>query len=171
MPVTKGSTPFIIDSFWTKKSELNSGVVLTIIFPFADRETIEITSPLIPFERKAVLSRLRVVIAENELACSIWASRKVHFLERAIDLVLRAPEPLVSRALGGLLVPRALPPLVSVLGPFPPWFLVLVWDTIDQSFSEWDCGSWVAILAQVGFPEVVVLAWVAWVASLAWVFN
>jgi hypothetical protein len=43
----------------------------------------------------------------------------VHFLERAIDLVLRAPELLVSRALDDLLVPRALLLLVSILGPFP----------------------------------------------------
>jgi len=85
MLFTKGSTPFIIASFWTKKLELNSGVVLTIILPFKERETIEITSPLIPLVRKVVLSKLRVKIAENELAYSIWASRKVLFLERAID--------------------------------------------------------------------------------------
>ena len=92
------------------------------------------------------------------------------FLERAIDfeLVSRVLEPLVLRALGGLLVPRALPPLVSVLGPFPPWFLDLVCDTIVQSFVDSECGgSWVAILAQVGFSEVVL----AWVASLAWVLD
>jgi hypothetical protein len=44
----------------------------------------------------------------------------VHFLERAIDLVLQAPELLVLRILGGLLVPRVLLLLVSILGPFPP---------------------------------------------------
>jgi hypothetical protein len=129
MLITKGSTLFIIAWFWTRKSELNSGVVLTIILLFKERETIEITSSLIPLEQKAVLSELRVEIAENKLACSIWASRKVHFLERAIDLVLQVPEPLVSRALGGLLVPQVLLPLVSVLGPFPPWFLDLVYNT------------------------------------------
>jgi hypothetical protein len=53
----------------------------------------------------------------------------MYFLERAIDLVLQVPELLVSRALGGLLVPRVLPLLVSILGPFPSWFLDLVYDT------------------------------------------
>jgi hypothetical protein len=43
----------------------------------------------------------------------------MYFLERAIDLVLRVPELLVLRALGGLLVPRVLLLLVSILGPFP----------------------------------------------------
>ena len=71
MLVTKGSTSFIIAWFWTRKSELNSGVVLTIILPFKERETIEITSSLIPLERKVVLSELQVEIAENELAYSI----------------------------------------------------------------------------------------------------
>jgi hypothetical protein len=141
--VTKGSTPFIIAWFWTRKSELNSGVILTIILPFEERETIEITSSLIPLEQKVVLSKLRVEIVENELACSIWASRKVLFLERAIDfeLVSRALELLVLRALSDLLVSRVLPPLVSILGPFPPWFLDLVYNTIVQFFSEWDYGS------------------------------
>jgi hypothetical protein len=50
---------------------LNSGVVFTIILPLEERETIEITNPLIPLERKAVLSELRVKIAEKEVACSI----------------------------------------------------------------------------------------------------
>jgi hypothetical protein len=164
MLFTKGSTPFIVASFWIKKLELNSGIVLTIILPFEERETIEITSPLIPLVRKALLSKLRTEIAENKLACSIWASRKVLFLERAIDfiLVLR-----VLELLGGFLVSRVLLLLVSVLGPFPPWFLDLVCDTIVQFFSEYG-SSWVAILAQVGFPEVV-LARIAWVAGLAWV--
>ena len=71
MLLTKGSTPFIISIFETRKSELNSGVVFTIILPFEERETIEITNPLIPLERKAVLSELRVEIAEKEVACSI----------------------------------------------------------------------------------------------------
>jgi hypothetical protein len=126
MLITKGSTPFIVALFWTRKSELNSGVVFTIILPFEERETIEITNPLIPLVRKAELSKLRVEIAENELAYSIWASRKVLFLERAIDfvLVLWALE-----LLGGFLVSRALPLLVSVLVPFPPWFLDLVYNT------------------------------------------
>ena len=136
---------------------MNLGVVFTIILPFKERETIEITSPLIPLVRKVVLSKLRTKIAENELAYSIWASRKVLFLERAIDfeLVSRALELLVLRVLGGLLVPRVLPPLVSVLVPFPSWFLDLVCDTKVQSFSECDYRSSVAILAQVGFSEVV----------------
>jgi hypothetical protein len=91
------------------------------------------------------------------------------FLERAIDfeLVLRVLEPLVLQALSGLLVLQVLLLLVSILGPFPSWFLDLVCNTIVQSFSEWDCGSWVAILAQVGFSEIVL----AWVASLAWVLD
>ena len=57
--------------FETRKSELNSGVVFTIILPFEERETIEITNPLIPLERKAVLSKLRTEIAEKEVAYSI----------------------------------------------------------------------------------------------------
>ena len=57
--------------FETRKSELNSGVVFTIILPLEERETIEITNPLIPLARKAVLSELRVEIAEKEVACSI----------------------------------------------------------------------------------------------------
>ena len=57
--------------FETRKSELNSGVVFTIILPFEERETIEITNPLIPLERKAVLSELRVEIAKKEVAYSI----------------------------------------------------------------------------------------------------
>ena len=134
MLLTKGSTPFIISIFETRKSELNSGVVFTIILPFEERETIEITNPLIPLARKAVLSELRVEIAEKEVAYSIWASRKVHFLERAVFLASRVLYKLVSRAL--VLVPRALPLLVSVLVPFPPWFLDLVYDTKVQSFAE-----------------------------------
>jgi hypothetical protein len=83
---------------------------------------------LIPLERKVVLSELRVEIAEKDVACSIWASRKVYFLERAMFLVSRVLYKLVSRALV-VLVPRALPLLVSILMPFPPWFLDLVYDT------------------------------------------
>ena len=97
---------------------MNLGVVFTIILPFKERETIEITNPLIPLARKAELSKLRVEIVENKLAYSIWANRKVLFLERAIDffiLVLRALEPL-----GDFLVSRVLPLLVSILVPFPP---------------------------------------------------
>ena len=71
MLLTKGSTPFIILIFETRKSELNSGVVFTIILPLEERETIEITNPLIPLARKAVLSELRVEIAKKEVACSI----------------------------------------------------------------------------------------------------
>jgi hypothetical protein len=44
----------------------------------------------------------------------------MHFLEKAIDLVLQVLELLVSRVLGGLLVPQVLLLLVSILGPFPP---------------------------------------------------
>jgi hypothetical protein len=57
--------------FETRKSELNLGVVFTIILPLKERETIEITNPLIPLERKAVLSELRVEIAKKEVAYSI----------------------------------------------------------------------------------------------------
>ena len=71
MLLTKGSTSFIISIFETRKSELNSGVVFTIILPLEERKTIEITSPLIPLVRKAVLSELRVEIAKKEVACSI----------------------------------------------------------------------------------------------------
>jgi hypothetical protein len=71
MLLTKGSTPFIISIFETRKSELNSGVVFTIILPFKERETIEITNPLIPLERKVVLSKLRTEIAKKEVAYSI----------------------------------------------------------------------------------------------------
>ena len=128
MLLTKGSTPFIILMFWTRKSELNSGVVFTIILPFEERETIEITNPLIPLERKVVLSELRVEITKKEVAYSIWVSRKVHFLERAMFLVSRVLYKLVLRVLV-VLVPRVLPLLVSVLVLFPPWFLDLVYDT------------------------------------------
>jgi hypothetical protein len=68
MLLTKGSTSFIISIFETRKLELNSGVVFTIILPFEERETIEITNPLIPLERKVVLSELRVEIAKKEVA-------------------------------------------------------------------------------------------------------
>ena len=71
MLLTKGSTPFIILIFETRKLELNSGVVFTIILPFEERETIEITNPLIPLEQKVVLSKLRTEIAEKEVAYSI----------------------------------------------------------------------------------------------------
>jgi hypothetical protein len=71
MLLTKGSTPFIILIFETRKSELNSGVVFTIILSLEERETIEITNSLIPLEQKAVLSELRVEIAEKEVSCSI----------------------------------------------------------------------------------------------------
>jgi hypothetical protein len=69
--LTKGSTPFIISIFETRKSELNSGVVFTIILPFEERETIEITNPLIPLEQKVVLSKLRTEITKKEVAYSI----------------------------------------------------------------------------------------------------
>jgi hypothetical protein len=71
MLLTKGSTPFIILIFETRKSELNSGIVFTIILSLEKRETIEITNSLIPLERKAVLSELRVEIAKKEIACFI----------------------------------------------------------------------------------------------------
>jgi hypothetical protein len=50
---------------------LNLRVVFTIILPLKERETIEITNPLIPLEQKVVLSELRVKIAEKEVAYSI----------------------------------------------------------------------------------------------------
>jgi hypothetical protein len=71
MLLTKGSIPFIILIFETRKSELNSGVVFTIILLLKERETIEITNPLIPLEQKVVLSELRVEIAKKKVACSI----------------------------------------------------------------------------------------------------
>ena len=71
MLLTKGSTPFIISMFETRKLELNSGVVFTIILPLEERETIEITNPLIPLEQKVVLSKLRIEIAKKEVAYSI----------------------------------------------------------------------------------------------------
>jgi hypothetical protein len=71
MLLTKGSIPFIISIFETRKSELNSGVVFTIILPLEERETIKITNSLIPLARKVVLSELRVEIAKKEVACSI----------------------------------------------------------------------------------------------------
>jgi hypothetical protein len=123
---------------------------------------------LIPLEQKAVLSELRVEIAEKEVSCSIWASRKVYFLERAMFLASRVLYKLVSQAL--VLVPRVLPLLVSVLVPFPPWFLNLVCDTKVQSFAEF-VGSWLATLAQVGLACVACIGFVgivfAWV--LAWI--
>jgi hypothetical protein len=71
MLLTKGSTSFIILIFETRKLELNSGVVFTIILSLEERETIEITNFLIPLARKVVLSELRVEIAKKEVACSI----------------------------------------------------------------------------------------------------
>ena len=71
MLLTKGSTFFIILIFETRKLELNSGVVFTIILLLEERETIEITNSLIPLERKVVLSELRVEIAKKEVACFI----------------------------------------------------------------------------------------------------
>jgi hypothetical protein len=68
MLLTKGSTPFIISIFKTRKSKLNSGIVFTIILPLKERETIEITNPLIPLEQKVVLSELQVEIAKKEVA-------------------------------------------------------------------------------------------------------
>jgi hypothetical protein len=71
MLLTKGSIFFIILIFETRKLELNSGVVFTIILSLKERETIEITNPLILLERKAVLSKLRIEIAEKKVACFI----------------------------------------------------------------------------------------------------
>jgi hypothetical protein len=71
MLLTKGSTPFIISIFKTRKLELNSGVVFTIILLLEERETIEITNLLIPLARKIILSKLRVEIAKKKIACSI----------------------------------------------------------------------------------------------------
>jgi len=71
MLLTKGSTPFIISMFETRKSELNSGVVFTIILLLKEKEIIEITNPLIPLVQKAILSELRVEIAKKEVAYSI----------------------------------------------------------------------------------------------------
>jgi hypothetical protein len=71
MLLTKGSIPFIILIFETRKLELNSGVVFTIILFLKERKTIEITNPLISLARKAVLSELRVEIAKKEIACFI----------------------------------------------------------------------------------------------------
>src|ERR1700710_873907 len=81
--VKKGNTPLIIVLFCSKNSELNSGVVLTTIFPLIDRETIETTSPCIPFLLNAELSKLRIASGLKELACTFCACRRVHLLERA----------------------------------------------------------------------------------------
>src|ERR1700709_2965780 len=80
--VKKGNTPLIIVLFCTKNSELNSGVVLTIIFPLIDKETVETTSPCIPFLLNTKLSKLRIDKALKELACTLCACRRVHLLER-----------------------------------------------------------------------------------------
>jgi len=78
------------------------------------------------------------------------------------ELVLQVLELLVLRVLGLLVLQVLFLLVIRVLGPlFPLWFLDLVYNTIVQSFSDWG-GSWLAILAQVGFAEVV-FAWVfAW---------
>ena len=62
---------------------LNSGVVLTTIFPLIDKETVETTSPYIPFLLNTELIRLRIAKALKELACTLCACKRVHLLERA----------------------------------------------------------------------------------------
>src|ERR1700710_3279087 len=81
--VKKGNTPLIIVSFCSKNSELNSGVVLTTIFPLIDRETVETTSPCIPFLLNAELSKLCIASRLKELACTLCACKRVYLLERA----------------------------------------------------------------------------------------
>src|ERR1700710_1163530 len=81
--VKKGNTLLIVVLFCTKNSELNSGVVLTTIFPLIDKETVETTSPCIPFLLNAELSKLRIDKALKELACTLCAYKRIYLLERA----------------------------------------------------------------------------------------
>src|ERR1700709_2188979 len=81
--VKKGNTLLIIVLFCIKNSELNSGVVLTITFPLIDKETIETTSPCIPFLLNTELSKLYIDKALKELACTLYTYRRVYLLERA----------------------------------------------------------------------------------------
>src|ERR1700709_2386301 len=120
--VKKGNTPLIIVSFCSKNSELNSGVVLTTIFPLIDRETVETTSPCIPFLLNAKLSKLRIASGLKELACAFCAYRRVHLLERA-DLL--GPFGLLGCS---LVLELGLLALIPVLFPFL--------DTIVYSWGE-----------------------------------
>src|ERR1700710_3107061 len=81
--VKKGNTPFIIVLFYSKNSELNSGVVLTTIFPLIDKETVETTSPCILFLLNTELSKLYIASGLKELAYTFCACRRVYLLERA----------------------------------------------------------------------------------------
>ena len=56
---------------------------MTTIFPLIDKETVETTSPCIPFLLNAELSKLRIANGLKELACTFCACRRVHLLERA----------------------------------------------------------------------------------------
>ena len=53
------------------------------IFPLIDKETVETTSPCIPFLLNAELSTLYIANRLKELACTFCAYRRVHLLERA----------------------------------------------------------------------------------------
>src|ERR1700710_2489042 len=110
--VKKGNTPLIIVSFCTKNLELNSRVVLTTIFPLIDRETVEITSPYIPFLLNTKLIRLQIAKALKELAYTLCTCKRVYLLKRAN---LLGPFCLLGYSLVLELGPL---PLVLVLLPF-----------------------------------------------------
>ena len=69
------------------KSLLKSGVVLTVIFPCLDSDTVEITYPLILYLVKAELSELRIFKELKEPgAVELIDCRRVYLLDRAINL-------------------------------------------------------------------------------------
>ena len=56
---------------------------MTIIFPLIDRETVEITSPCIPFLLNTKLSKLYIASRLKELVYTLCAYKRVYLLERA----------------------------------------------------------------------------------------
>jgi hypothetical protein len=81
--IIKGGTFLIIALFVIKKSALNFKVILTIIFLFINKETIEIISSWIPFDLKTLFSKSWVRKNEKKKACTLCASKRVYLLEKA----------------------------------------------------------------------------------------
>ena len=101
-------------SFLIKNSALKSGVVVTVIFPFWLRETVEITGFTTPLALKALLIKLRIANGEKSLAWTFRACKRVHLLDRA-DLL--APLAVVTAKLS-LVVEPVYPLPVPLLLPF-----------------------------------------------------
>ncbi len=96
---------------------MKSEVVLTIILPLLESDTVETTCPCIPLLLKVVLIKLRVFNKLKELACTFRDYKRVHLLVRA-DLA--SPEFLYSWRLEfkSLVLVLEVLPLVPVLLPF-----------------------------------------------------